>query len=270
MTTAPLNLFISYRRPCAARATSLAVRLGAAMQPQWQALGQVFVDKTAVINPKRFATCLVDNGLNRSVAVLAVVDDAWLDPANLQRLNQRGDWVSFELSYAIEHSLCIVLVGSRESQRRLATTPLRDSLAKLHRAIWFEWDEGRSVHPQAQALIELLSARLPDHRRRASSLRADARHNDPKFIDVEEAKANYNGPRSAYLLLAGLDLLGRGIFFAGGLLALLGAVTMLDRFTQGLVQIAGGATLMAVWWLANFIWRSHLARHQSPRNPASP
>ena len=269
MTAAPLNLFISYRRPRTSQATSLAVRLGAAMRPQWKALGEVFVDKTTVTDPKKFATCLVDNGLNRSLAVLAVVDDAWLDPTNLQRLDQDADWVGFELSYAIEHSLCIVLIGSRESQRRLAATQLRDSLAKLHRATWFEWDESRPVLPQTQALIELLRARLPAHRRRTSTLRADARHNDPKLIGVEEAKTKYSGPRSAYLLFAGFDLLGKCLFFAGSLLALLGAVTMLQRFTQGLVQVAGGATLMAVWWLAHLMWRSHLARHQSPRNRAS-
>lgn len=155
-------------------------------------------NKTAVTAQKKFATNPLDPGLNQSLALFAVIDGAWLEPSNVERLGRADDWVRFELSYAVEHRLCMVLVGSGDNRHRFDTTPLARSLTGLRTATWFEWRDSLPFDEQLQALTRLLQSRLKAHSRRPSVLRAGARHNEPMGIDIDQAEARYAGTRPAY------------------------------------------------------------------------
>src|SRR5574338_310126 len=111
------DLFISYRRPLAKRGRCLAEELAVLLLPRWSEGGKVVFDTVHVKNEETFATDLVDDGLNQCIAMVAIIDDAWLDQSSLGRLGP-NDWVTYELNHAVRHNCVLLLVGTGSARSR--------------------------------------------------------------------------------------------------------------------------------------------------------
>lgn len=200
------DLFISYRRPLRGSRSCLAADLARSLQQHWRSQGTVVFDKSAVSSKVSFATDLVDEGLNHCIAVLVIVDEAWLDEKNLRRLHV-GDWVHFEISYAIEHGLVIlpVIESARLDDFRRATLPVGIAAIRSGEHDAFVLNAGQSVADNAKAIANILTARLPGHTRNPSYLRATDRHNFPRKGSADEAEDQLHAPSAQVHLLRWID-----------------------------------------------------------------
>lgn len=201
------DLFISYRRAPRESSSCLAADLARPLQQDWRSHGMVVFDKTAVRSKVTFATDLVDSGLNHCIALLVIVDDAWLDEKNLKRLHASNDWVYFEIRHAIEHRLLIlpVVQPARLGDFRRALLPAGIAAIQSAQHNAFVLDAFGSTADNAKAIAKTLKARLPGHARNPSHLRAADRHNRPRTGSADEAQAQLHAPSAPVLMLRWID-----------------------------------------------------------------
>ena len=265
----PLNLFLSYRRPRQEGERTVASDLAGSLEASWAPRGRVIFDRTAVTELKRFATDLVDEGLNQCDGTVALIDEHWLAAARLGRLGHEDDWVRFELSYSLEHRLFLLLVGTPDQRQQLKALPLSGTLVQLRQALWFEWHDDGHIEVQTRRMAAFLERHLPGHRRLPSQLHADASHNLAKRLSVDEAEAHLAPLPVAYQMLALADefrlvvrLIGAGLLLAGLVSGAGNQVAMV-----ALALLLGGLGFIAPRWRTMYLERlnTHRQRQRAGR-----
>lgn len=226
-----------------------------------------------------FATALVDNGLNRSDALVAVIDAAWTAPAILDRLaradtsGQSSDWVAFELHYALEYGLAMALCGGRETLDRLGSAPLPSPWGPpLQHQPQFS---GATPSPaQAARLLAHLRAEACKRPRRASNLKADHWHNDPEFTQANQT-VGHDQPRAWATTTTVAAGVRQVLVGAAAICALLAVLAWLDGskasagslLLAGVACIAGAAAAQRASdaWVRRAYLGTRQARHRDSR-----
>lgn len=192
------GLFISYRRPPPGQPAGLPQALAVRLQRAWRPLGPVCFDRFVVCNPLRFASCLVDRGLNTCQVLVAVVDETWLKPVNLARLEDvRHDWVRFELAYALAFRLGLVVVVPAHCVDTLRWAHLPAGWGAVLKDPVFQVVVGprESAAAVARRVLGRARAAMAGSPRRRSRLHAADSHNLPRRVrTLDEWDAALPGP----------------------------------------------------------------------------
>jgi hypothetical protein len=195
-----------------------------------------------------FASELVDAGLNRCNALVAVIDESWLHPRNIGRLFNDEDWVAFELTYALEFGLQIAIVGTQEMLAVFDDLELPSKLVPLKSVLHIQLEECGDLGESFLRWARVLSMTSNWQVRVDSCLHASVHNNEGTRLSLDEAhlKMVEYSPGIIAKTLDLARLLSRLMYFAGALFLFL-----------ALPAVAVGswafASCLAIWLAASVV-----------------
>ncbi len=265
-----MRVFISYRRT-AGRPSAVVQSVKSGLDRQRAAGDETILDLSHVHDQKTFASELVA-ALNRSDALLVVVDESWLRPANQDFLKHSGgqahstDWVEFELRYAIQHRLVIACVAEKRNVGALQRVPWPPGLSDLGSRSQFETDAAGMSREESELLMSGLRVMCTSNERLPSTLSAGDIHNLPRLVDVSEAESIAADASAVVSAIGMIEWLTRTLLVGIGFIGMLGGAAMLTsgKFLEGALALglSLGAMVLAKFvrqaWVLLLRWRVEL------------
>lgn len=271
-----MRVFVSYRRTWFGAPSRVVLDVVAALE----AAGvDVVFDRHHVRDQSRFATELVDRGLNECDALVAVIDAAWLSPSRLAQLHASSfrrvsdDWVEFELRYAVRHGLATALVGQAAHLARVEALTFKGSLCSL--ATWrrFERPGRERTADEGTFLARSLQRMASESARRRATVHASQANNEPTVLTIAQARAHAVGDRWAEATSRATTVSWRVLRGLSGVMALWSiACTIRGRPMEAMAWAAAAAISLPLAAMAS---RGGVAalqcllgrRRAVPRNP---
>lgn len=122
---------------------------------------EIFIDIYGVVDKGQFGTKIA-NGLERADALVVAIDDIWLSEVNLRWLRKSArakelaiDWVDFEIGYAREFKLVVVVVGTSENLQKMRRK-IPASVHDFPQALQFPTRGDRVTKSEGRQLMERL------------------------------------------------------------------------------------------------------------------
>lgn len=120
-----MRIFISYRQVLPpGRPSTYVASLFDSLSSACGHGDDVIMDVHHVQSRQQYATELIKRGLNLADALVVAIDDRWLEEKQVQRLlvsataDRSIDWVEYELCYASDHRMAVLIVGSTSNLSR--------------------------------------------------------------------------------------------------------------------------------------------------------
>jgi hypothetical protein len=208
------KIFLSYRREDSA---DIAGRIFDHLERRF-GRGRLFLDVDAIPYGDDFRR-RINEALDQTGVLLAIIGDRWLDAAgraaNSRRLDDPNDYVSIEISSALERGITVVPVLVGEAQMpSAADLPAR--LAELSYRNAAEVRSGRDFSFQIDRLIEAVADQLAVPQQRNSHRNSSSGHLSISSRTLAENPGSLVGVRlGAFVIERLLAAGGSGVAYVG-------------------------------------------------------
>lgn len=207
------KIFLSYRREDSA---DIAGRIFDHLERRF-GRDRLFLDVDAIPYGDDFRH-RIDDALNHTGVLLALIGDRWLDaeddPAGRRRLDNPDDYVSVEIASALERGITVVPVLVGEAQMpRAADLPAR--LAELSYRNAAEVRSGRDFSSQINRLGDAIAAALALPQQRGSVAQSSARLSISSRTLRDRPRSLVGAQLGAFVIERVLAAGGSGVAYLG-------------------------------------------------------